>query len=140
MVLACKYGLSVLLYTRTLFNPLNSELNFICYLLALLGAHPILHVSRIRVNISLAGKRCRQKIRLLSVTERWKPSTNSTTNTNCSTCSVGKRTEGIQSKNVTAAQHFIATKKIKFGKCHCEHLPKELIFKVDYFSNLTVTS
>jgi len=32
------------------FNPLNTELNTICHFLALLGAHPILHVSRIRVN------------------------------------------------------------------------------------------
>jgi len=32
------------------FNPLNPELNPICYLLALLGAHHFLHVSRIRVN------------------------------------------------------------------------------------------
>jgi len=32
------------------FNPLNAELNPICHLLALLRAHPILHVSRIRVN------------------------------------------------------------------------------------------
>jgi len=31
-------------------NPLNAELNPICRLLALLGAHHILHVSRIRVN------------------------------------------------------------------------------------------
>ena len=31
------------------FNPLNSELNPISHLLALLGAHPILHISRIRV-------------------------------------------------------------------------------------------
>ena len=31
------------------FNPLNAELNPICHLLALLGAHQILHVSRIRV-------------------------------------------------------------------------------------------
>ena len=31
------------------FNPLNVELNPICYLLALLRAHHILHVSRIRV-------------------------------------------------------------------------------------------
>ena len=31
------------------FNPLNAELNPICYLLALLGAHHFLHVSRIRV-------------------------------------------------------------------------------------------
>ena len=31
------------------FNPLHPELNPICYLLALLGAHHFLHVSRIRV-------------------------------------------------------------------------------------------
>ena len=31
-------------------NPLNAKLNPICHLLALLGAHHILHVSRIRVN------------------------------------------------------------------------------------------
>jgi len=31
------------------FNPLNPELNPICYLLALLGAHHFLHVSRIRI-------------------------------------------------------------------------------------------
>jgi hypothetical protein len=31
------------------FNPLIAELNPICHLLALLGAHPILHVSRVRV-------------------------------------------------------------------------------------------
>ena len=32
-----------------LFNPLNPELNPICYLLALLGAHHLLHVIRIKV-------------------------------------------------------------------------------------------
>jgi hypothetical protein len=31
-------------------NPLNTKLNPTCHLLALLGAHPILHVSGIRVN------------------------------------------------------------------------------------------
>ena len=31
------------------FNPLNAKLNPICHFLALLGAHAILHVSRIRV-------------------------------------------------------------------------------------------
>jgi hypothetical protein len=36
--------------TENLFNPLNAELNPICHLLALLEAHHILHVSRIRVN------------------------------------------------------------------------------------------
>jgi hypothetical protein len=33
------------------FNPLNVEINPICHLLALLGAHHILHVSRIRVKL-----------------------------------------------------------------------------------------
>jgi hypothetical protein len=32
-----------------MFNPLNAELNPICHLLALLGAHHTLHISRIRV-------------------------------------------------------------------------------------------
>jgi hypothetical protein len=35
-------------------NPLNAELNPICHLLALLGAHHILHVSRLRVNYVFA--------------------------------------------------------------------------------------
>jgi hypothetical protein len=35
-----------------LSNPLNAQLNPICHLLEMLGAHPILHVSRIRVKIS----------------------------------------------------------------------------------------
>ena len=39
-------------YNRcTCVNPLNPELNSICYLLALLGAHHFLHVSRIRVKL-----------------------------------------------------------------------------------------
>jgi hypothetical protein len=33
------------------FNALNTKLNSICHLLALLGAHPILHVSRIKVKV-----------------------------------------------------------------------------------------
>ena len=36
---------------RLKFNPLNPELNPICYLLALLGTHHFLHVSRIRVKL-----------------------------------------------------------------------------------------
>jgi len=31
------------------FNPLNARLNPLCHLLALLGVHLILHISRIRV-------------------------------------------------------------------------------------------
>jgi len=42
-------GTPVLYIERTLLNLLNAELNPICHLLALLGAHHILHVSRIRV-------------------------------------------------------------------------------------------
>jgi hypothetical protein len=33
-----------------IINPLNTELNSISHLLVLLGAHPNLHISRIRVN------------------------------------------------------------------------------------------
>jgi len=41
--------LSYCSYILFLLNPLNPELNPICCLLALLGAHHFLHVSRIRV-------------------------------------------------------------------------------------------
>jgi len=37
--------------TTNILNPLNAELNPICHLLALL-AHPVLHISRIRVNFN----------------------------------------------------------------------------------------
>jgi hypothetical protein len=37
----------------TPFNPLNAELNPICHFLALLGAHPTFHVSRIRVSMGV---------------------------------------------------------------------------------------
>ena len=40
-----------LLLCSSFLNPLKPELNPICYLLALLGAHHFLHVSRIRVKL-----------------------------------------------------------------------------------------
>jgi len=47
-----------------MINPLNAELNPIYHLLALLGAHPILHVSGVRVkekrNIILPLKELRR--------------------------------------------------------------------------------
>jgi hypothetical protein len=51
------YQRFIYLFTNYLFiyllfiyiNPLNTELNAICHLMALLGAHHILHVSKIRV-------------------------------------------------------------------------------------------
>jgi len=36
---------------QSLINPLNTKLNPFCHLLALLGAHHILHVSRIKVKV-----------------------------------------------------------------------------------------
>ena len=39
----------ILVFLNKVLNPLNAELNPICHLLTLLGAHPILHISRIRV-------------------------------------------------------------------------------------------
>jgi hypothetical protein len=38
---------------NALINPLNAELNPICHLVALLRAHPIFHISRIKVKSSL---------------------------------------------------------------------------------------
>ena len=43
--------LTTITIQRRAVNPLNPELNPICYLLALLGAHHFLHVSRIRVKL-----------------------------------------------------------------------------------------
>jgi len=54
--LICTVGL--LLFTThvsLMLNPLNPVLNPICYLLALLGAHHFLHVSRIRVKLLTLG-------------------------------------------------------------------------------------
>jgi hypothetical protein len=42
--------------SRVKVNPLNAELNPICHLLALLGAHLILQVSRIRVKVYFTYK------------------------------------------------------------------------------------
>jgi len=42
---------------KGVFNPLNAQLNPICHLLALLGFHNFLHVSRIRVNYRLSRVR-----------------------------------------------------------------------------------
>jgi len=39
----------------TFINPLNAKLSPICHFLALFGAHPILHVRRIRVNLILSS-------------------------------------------------------------------------------------
>ena len=44
-----------LLGTELTINPLNSKLNSICHLLQLLGSHPILHISRIRVMLFHIG-------------------------------------------------------------------------------------
>jgi hypothetical protein len=46
------YLVTTLLQKVNGFDPLNAKLNPICHLLALLGAHHILHVSRIRVNVA----------------------------------------------------------------------------------------
>jgi hypothetical protein len=48
-------------------NPLKTQLNSICHLLALLGAHHILHVSRIRVNVAtqiISGEEFRRAARV----------------------------------------------------------------------------
>ena len=48
----CLYnGALYLFYLILPFNAFNAELNPICHLLALLGAHNILHVCRVRVKV-----------------------------------------------------------------------------------------
>jgi len=60
LILGARYGkIEVFCYLTEIgsdINPLNAELNPICHLLALLGAHHILHISRIRLNIPDAEK------------------------------------------------------------------------------------
>jgi len=48
-VVACTDDFNTPVSGDSRLNPLNAELNPICYLLALLGPHHFLHVSRIRV-------------------------------------------------------------------------------------------
>ena len=50
---ATSFGFKYIICAQLSFfvNPLNPELNPICYLLALLGAHHFLHVGRIRVKL-----------------------------------------------------------------------------------------
>ena len=65
-------ALSIVVHSLTddgVVNPLNPELNPICYLLALLGAHHFLHVSRIRVK-SLTLRRLMSYIYIWS-THSW---------------------------------------------------------------------
>jgi len=56
-----------LLYNGHSVNSLNTDLNPICHLLALLGVHNIFHVCRIRVKQSRFTARCSEDVyRLLS--------------------------------------------------------------------------
>jgi len=48
---ACCYKIFTHFLSGYPINPFNAKLNLICHLLALLGAHHILHVSRVRVNV-----------------------------------------------------------------------------------------
>jgi len=56
------------------FNPLNAELNTICNLLELLGAHHILHISGVRVNVPPVGmsalNKAHRRLNLFEVTSR----------------------------------------------------------------------
>ena len=45
-------------YMSIRINPLNAELNPICHLLALLGAHLIFHVSGLRVKVWMLNWKC----------------------------------------------------------------------------------
>jgi len=53
--------------TDKVFDSLNAKLNPICLLLALLGAHHILHVSRTRVKVKFTGKEKKLLLELFMV-------------------------------------------------------------------------
>jgi len=52
---------------RDHFNPLNAELNPICHLLALLGAHHIFHVSGLRFKLQWSEHSMRSLLYLINV-------------------------------------------------------------------------
>jgi len=65
-------------FSQNTINLLNPELNPICYLLALLGAHHFLHVSRIRVKsltlrLLMSYTECPKKIVPFSKIFLWTP-------------------------------------------------------------------
>jgi len=55
-------------------NPLNAEINPICHLLELLGAHHIFHVSGLRVNVDLQEVGCEgmDRIKLAQEMDSWR--------------------------------------------------------------------
>jgi len=66
-------------------NPLKNQLNPICHLLALLGAHHILHVSRIRVKTNLDIRTGTMGLRCIIQSSHYPavPSEDSPTNHHC---------------------------------------------------------
>jgi len=54
-----------------IFSPLNAKLKPICHLLTLLGAHHILHVSRIRVNGVPVSLRTSDSIQNMNDAPKW---------------------------------------------------------------------
>jgi hypothetical protein len=62
-----KTVISILLLVRCRqINLLSAELNAICHLLTLLGAHRILHISRLRVNLCIS-----KRFSSIGVTVHW---------------------------------------------------------------------
>jgi hypothetical protein len=53
------------------FNLLNAELNPICHLLALLGAHPIFHIHRIRVKSTKFSTKCSEMVLSVPLVQGW---------------------------------------------------------------------
>jgi len=49
----CNNAYNIRVWQHPIINPLNTELNPVCHLLALLGAHHIFHVSKIRVKVGI---------------------------------------------------------------------------------------
>jgi hypothetical protein len=84
-------------------NPINPELNPICYLLALLGAHYFLHVSRIRVKL-LTFRRLMSYIYIYDINR------------------LRVKIQSEEMKFVRRVRGYVTLSKIKTLRCSCRHL------------------
>jgi len=105
-------------HDRGHINPLNAELNSICHLLALLGVHHFLHVSRIRVNVMLVLQCCSDPLLILP---------DSSSATYATSCDVGnvKVEEDVNVKQ----EDFKAVNEEVYIDIKQEEIPEDINFQ-----------
>jgi hypothetical protein len=84
------------------FNPLNAKLKPICHLLALLGAHHILHLSRIRVKNTNTLQQFTKAIIVNNTQEQDKSGIHKLTSNTCQLSYIGQRSLSLKQGNQDA--------------------------------------